>query len=142
MRFNEFIAESEGGIIRRGQEVAGGKTVTFANGDQKINLQGTLVVPEDELKFETAKELTDAVNATLRANGNPKVQWSNNPGAKGGAALITLWADENNQKIALLSMLMQRRKVTSLSLGPMQTLAGPQATSRLTVPLHSEHSST
>jgi len=110
MRFNEFIAESEGGIIRRGQEVAGGKTVTFANGDQKINLQGTLVVPEDELKFETAKELTDAVNATLRANGNPKVQWTNNPGAKGGAALITLWADENNQKIAFIKYVNAKKE--------------------------------
>jgi hypothetical protein len=110
MRAFEIITESEGGIIRRGQEVSQGKTITFAKDNKKINLIGTTVIPEDKLKFETTKELTDAVNATLKANGNTKVQWANNPGVKGGAALITLWADENKQKIAFIKYVNSKKE--------------------------------
>lgn len=102
MRAFEIIIESEGGIVRRAQEVAGGKTVTFAKGEEKINLQSTVVVPEDALKYETTEELTSAVNESLQANGNPTVLWSNKPGTKGGAALITLWTNDKNQKISFI----------------------------------------
>lgn len=102
MRAFEIITESEGGIIRRAQEVSQGKKITFAKAEDSIDLQSTVVVPEDAPKYETTEELTNAVNQTLQANGNPKVLWSNQPGPKGGAALITLWKNAQEQIIAFV----------------------------------------
>jgi hypothetical protein len=102
MRAFEIIIESEGGIVRRAQEVSQGKTIAFAKGEEKILLQSAIVIPEDAPKYETTQELTDAVNQTLQANGNPKVLWSNNPSLKGGAALITLWKNAQEQTVAFI----------------------------------------
>lgn len=110
MRAFEIISESEGGIVRRAQEVASGKTVTFAKDNDKINLQSTIVVPEDLLRYETTEELTDAVNQTLQANGNPTVSWSNKPSAKGGAALLTFWINEQKQKIAFIKYVNTKKE--------------------------------
>lgn len=58
MRFYEFkIIESQGGLIRRGQEVAQGKTVAFTKGDTRLELAGTTVIPSDAPNFETAQDL-------------------------------------------------------------------------------------
>jgi len=102
MRALEFIIESSGGLIRRGQEVAAGKTVTFAKGNQRINLTGTLVVPEDDLRYETPEELTQGLEDTLAANGNPKVLYYSPVSKKSGAALIAVFTSETGEKLAFV----------------------------------------
>lgn len=102
MRAFELLVESEGGIFRRAQEVSQGKNITFAKGEEKITLKAALAIPEQELKVESTEELTNLVNQALEANGNPKIVWSNKPGLKGGAALITLWHNDQNQPIAFV----------------------------------------
>ena len=74
MRARDFILESEGGIIRRAQEVSQGKTVTFAKGEQRINLDSTMVIPADpELRYETEQELEQGLKDALAELGNPTV---------------------------------------------------------------------
>lgn len=110
MRAFEIVTESEGGIIRRAQEVSQGKKITFAKGQDSIDLQSTIVIPDDLPKFETSEELTAAVNQTLQANGNPKVLWSNQPGPKGGAALITLWKNAQQQTVAFIKYVKEKKE--------------------------------
>jgi len=110
MRAFEIVTESEGGIIRRAQEVSQGKKITFAKGEDSIDLQSTVVVPDDLPKFETSQELTAAVTQTLQANGNPKVLWSNQPGPKGGAALITLWKNSQEQLVAFIRYVKAKKE--------------------------------
>jgi hypothetical protein len=98
MRAFEFLIESQGGIIRRAQEVAQGKTVTFVKGDLRINLASTVVIPEDLPRFETTDELEQTLAETLDANGNPTVLYFSKVQPKHGAALITLWEDEAGKK--------------------------------------------
>jgi len=102
MRAFEIITESEGGIIRRAQEVSQGKTITFAKGDSKINLVSTTVIPETELKYETQPELEQGLTDALTELGNPKVLYSSKVQGKSGAALITLWKDESEQLLAFV----------------------------------------
>jgi hypothetical protein len=101
MRAFEFLSESSGGIIRRAQEVAQGKSVTFAKGEDKISLVSTVTVPEDADSYETKEELVKGIQAALAANGNPTVMWSKEPKA-GGAALITIWKDSKGKLIAFI----------------------------------------
>jgi hypothetical protein len=101
MRFFEFLSESSGGIIRRAQEVAQGKPVTFAKGEDKISLVSTVTVPEDADSYETKEELVQGIQTALAANGNPTVMWSKEPKA-GGAALITIWKDAKGKPIAFI----------------------------------------
>jgi hypothetical protein len=98
MRAIEFLTESQGGIIRRAQEVAAGKTVTFAKGDLRLNLTGTVVIPEDEPRYEDQTELEQALKDALAANGNPTVLYYSKIQPKSGAALITMWEDEAGKK--------------------------------------------
>jgi hypothetical protein len=102
MRAHEFLIESEGGIIRRGQEVAQGKVVTFAKGDDQLNLTKTVVIPEVELRYETAEELEQALSDTIASLGNPKVLYYSPVGPKSGAALITLWKDATDSAVAFV----------------------------------------
>jgi len=101
MREFEFLSESSGGIIRRAQEVAQGKPVTFAKGEDKISLVSTVTVPEDANSYKTKEELDEGIQAALADNGNPTVMWSKETKA-GGAALITIWKDTNNKLIAFI----------------------------------------
>ena len=110
MRAFEIIIESEGGIIRRAQEVAQGKKITFAKDEDSIDLQSTVVIPQDQPRYETTEELTNAVNQTLKTNGNPKILWSNQPGNKGGAALITFWKNLQNQVVVFIKYVKTRKE--------------------------------
>lgn len=110
MRAIEFLTESQGGIIRRAQEVASGKTVTFAKGDLRLNLTGTVVIPEGpELRFETHEELEQALKDALAANGNPNVQHFGKLQAKAGAALITLWETESGEKAGFVKFVNAKK---------------------------------
>lgn len=103
MRARDFILESEGGIIRRAQEVSQGKTVTFAKGEQRINLDSTMVIPADpELRYESEQELEQGLKDALAELGNPTVPYFGKPTNKSGAALITLWTTEDGQKLAFV----------------------------------------
>jgi hypothetical protein len=102
MRAKDFIIESSGGLIRRGQEVAAGKTVTFAKDNQRINLTGTVVIPEDLLRYETTEELEQALTDVLAANGNPKVPYYSLLNKKSGAALIVFFTSETGEKLAFV----------------------------------------
>ena len=102
MRAFEIITESEGGIIRRAQEVSQGKPITFAKNDKKINLVSTTVIPETELKYETQPELEQGLKDALAALGNPAVYYYSKVQGKSGAALITSWEDENKKPIAFV----------------------------------------
>ena len=102
MRAFEIITESEGGIIRRAQEVSQGKTITFAKDDKKINLVSTTVIHETELKYETQPELEQGLKDALAALGNPAVYYYSKVQGKSGAALITSWEDENKKPIAFV----------------------------------------
>jgi hypothetical protein len=101
MRAFEFLSESSGGIIRRAQEVAQGKPVTFAKGEDKISLASTVTVPEDADRYETKEELVKGIQDALAANSNPTVIWSKEPKG-GGAALITIWKDDEGKLIAFI----------------------------------------
>jgi hypothetical protein len=103
MRAYEFLSESQGGIMRRAQEVAQGKTVSFAKGDHKLELTGTAIIPEGpELRFETHEELEQALKDVLAANGNPTVPYYSKLQPKSGAALVTLWKDESGKPFAFV----------------------------------------
>ena len=102
MRAFEIITESEGGIIRRAQEVSQGKTITFAKDGKKINLVSTTVIPETELRYEVQADLEQGLKDTLAALGNPTVYYYSKVQGKSGAALITLWEDENKKSIAFV----------------------------------------
>ena len=103
MRARDFILESSGGIIRRAQEVSQGKTVTFAKGEQRINLDSTMVIPADpELRYETEQELEQGLKDALAELGNPAVPYFSKATNKSGAALITLWTTEDGQKLAFV----------------------------------------
>jgi hypothetical protein len=102
MRAFEIFTESEGGIIRRAQEVSQGKTITFAKDNSKINLVSTTVIPEAELKYETQPELEQGLKDALAELGNPKVLYFSKVQGKSGAALITLWKDESEQLLAFV----------------------------------------
>lgn len=103
MRAKEFLQESQGGLIRRAQEVAQGKTVSFAKGDHSIKLIDTIVIPDaPDLKFETHEELEQALKDVLSANGNPSVQYFSKLQPRSGAALITLWKDDNDKSYAFV----------------------------------------
>ena len=102
MRANEFLSESSGGIIRRGQEVAQGKEVTFAKGESTITLVSTVTIPEVEMRYENQEELEQALKDTLAANGNPVVLYYSKVAPKTGAALITLWKDDSNKSVAFV----------------------------------------
>lgn len=102
MRAHEFLLESSGGIIRRAQEVSQGKTITFAKGDDKISLVSAIVIPQDLPAYETKEELTQGVQDALKANGNPQVLWSNQEPLSGGAALISIWKNQQNKLVAFI----------------------------------------
>jgi len=103
MRAREFLSESEGGLIRRGQEVSQGKTITFAKGPDRINLDSTVVIPTGpELRYETEQELEQGLKDVLADLGNPIVQYYSKVTNKSGAALITLWTTASQQKIAFV----------------------------------------
>lgn len=94
MRFSEFkITESQGGLIRRGQEVASGKTVTFTKDDLSLSLTGTVVIPDNAPGYETLQELEQGLKDTLAANGNPTTLYFSKLMPKSRAALITLFQD-------------------------------------------------
>lgn len=104
MRAQDFLSESEGGIIRRSQEVAQGKTITFANADgQQITLDSTVVLPEgNELKFPSKEELDAALAEKLSELGQPKVLYTSRPQKSHGAVLITLWKDSTGANVAFV----------------------------------------
>lgn len=103
MRAKEFLLESQGGLMRRAQEVSQGKVITFTKGEQSLNLEGAVVIPEGpELAFETPQELEQALKDTLAANGNPMVLYFSKLQPKTGAALITVWTDEAGKKFAFV----------------------------------------
>lgn len=103
MRAYEFLSESQGGIMRRAQEVAQGKTVTFAKDDHKLELTSTVVIPDGpDLKYATQQELEQSLKDTLAENGNPKVLYFSKLQPKSGAALITLWKDETGASFAFV----------------------------------------
>jgi hypothetical protein len=102
MRAFEILTESEGGIIRRAQEVAQGKPVTFAKGETTINLLSTRVIPEVEPKYENHQDLEQALKDALAAEGNPTVLYFSKVKGKSGAALITLWQDDSKKKFAFV----------------------------------------
>lgn len=110
MRAFELLVESEGGIFRRAQEVSQGKTITFAKGEEKIVLQSALAIPEQDLKVETTEELTNLVDQALQANGSPKVAWTNKPGLKGGAALITIWKNYKEETVAFVRYVNSKKQ--------------------------------
>jgi hypothetical protein len=103
MRARDFILESEGGIIRRAQEVSQGKTITFAKGEQRINLDSTMVIPADpEVRYDSEPELEQGLKDALAELGNPNVQYFGKATNKSGAALITIWTTADQQKIAFV----------------------------------------
>jgi hypothetical protein len=109
MRVIDIIQESEGGLIRRGQEVSQGKTVTFAKGDTSLNLVGTIVIPETETHYEEQAALAEALKATLEANGNPTVLYSGKIPKGGGAALITIFKDSKEQQFAFVKFANKKK---------------------------------
>jgi len=102
MRAKEFILESEGGIIRRAQEVGQGKSVTFAKGEDKINLVSATTIPTDVLRYESAPELEQGLKDALAELGDPTVLYYGKPNTKSGAALITLWKNAQEQQVAFV----------------------------------------
>lgn len=109
MRAFEFLQESQGGIMRRAQEVAQGKTVTFAKGDHSLNLKGAVVIPDNAPKYETLEELEQGLKDTLAANGNPTVLYYSKLQPKSGAALVTLWEDGNGQTFAFVKFALAKK---------------------------------
>lgn len=102
MRVIEIIQESQGGLVRRGQEVSQGKTVTFSKGNTELSLVGTITIPEIETHYETQEDLAEALKATLEVNGNPTVLHYGNIPKNGGAALIVIFKDSNEQQFAFV----------------------------------------
>ena len=102
MRAKEFILESEGGIIRRAQEVSQGKPVTFAKGEDKISLVSATAIPTDTLRYESSPELEQGLKDALAELGNPTVLYYGKPNTKSGAALITLWKNPQEQQVAFV----------------------------------------
>jgi len=102
MRVIDIIQESEGGLIRRGQEVAQGKPVTFTKGDTELSLIGTITIPETETHYEAQADLAEALKATLEINGNPTVLYYGKIPKDGGAALITIFKDKTEQQFAFV----------------------------------------
>lgn len=104
MRAQDFLRESEGGIIRRSQEVAQGKTITFADANGvEINLDSTVVVPEGpEVRYETIEEFGSALDEKLKELGSPKVLYYSKLQKNHGAALITLWKDTAGTTVAFI----------------------------------------
>lgn len=103
MRAQEFLKESQGGLMRRAQEVAQGKTITFAKDNHKINLIDAVVIPEaPELRYETQEELNLALKELLASKGNPQILFSTKIMPKHGAALVTFWKDEKNKTYAFV----------------------------------------
>ncbi len=98
MRFFEFkITESQGGLIRRSQEVEQGKTVTFAKDDLSLNLVGTVVIPSDAPGYETLEDLEQGLKDTLASNGNPTALYFSKLMPKSRAALIAIFKDPQGQ---------------------------------------------
>jgi len=98
------LDESSGGLIRRGQEVAQGKVVTFANGNRRINLVTTIVIPANGVKFQSREELEAGIESTLMQSKNPTVLYQNAIKNSSGAALITLWEDEAGTPLAFIKV--------------------------------------
>jgi hypothetical protein len=96
MRFYEFkLVESQGGLIRRSQEVAQGKTVAFSKGDTRIELAGTTVVPSDALAYETFEELDAGLKAAVKGI---HVLYYSKLTDKHRAALIVTFTDPTDTK--------------------------------------------
>lgn len=104
MRAQDFLTESEGGIIRRAQEVAQGKPITFADANgAEINLESTVVIPEGpEVRYETIEEFGESLDKKLKELGSPKVLFYSKLQKNHGAALITLWKDSAGTSIAFI----------------------------------------
>lgn len=103
MRFFEFkITESQGGLIRRGQEVAQGKTVTFTKGGTSIDLVGTVTIPDNAPGYETLEDLEQGLKDVLQANGNPGVLYYSKLTAKHRAALLVIFKDDAGKSYAFV----------------------------------------
>jgi len=103
MRFSEFkIVESQGGLIRRSQEVAQGKTVTFAKGDLSLNLTGVAVIPDNAPAYETLQELEQGLKDVLAANGNPTTLYFSKIMPKSRAALVVFFSDEQGKSYSFV----------------------------------------
>lgn len=102
MRITELLSESQGGIIRRDQEVAQGKNVTFAKNGHEVQLNGTAVIPEQSPRYNTLEELEDALEQTLADLDNPNVIYRSPANPRSGAALIVLCTDDKGQTVAMI----------------------------------------
>lgn len=103
MRFYEFkILESQGGLIRRGQEVEQGKTVTFTKGGTSLDLVGTVVIPSDAPGYETLEDLEQGLKDIIQANGNPAVLYYSKLMPKHRAALMVVFKDNAGKSYAFI----------------------------------------
>ena len=103
MRARDFILESSGGILRRAQEVAQGKTVVFSKGEgNDITLDSAVAIPEDALKYESVEELEQGLVDALAALGNPTILYYSKLQKTHRAALITLWTDSAGEKVGFV----------------------------------------
>ena len=109
MRFSEIITESEGGIIRRAQEVKSGKTIAFAKGDDVLTLVDTFIVPEKEDKLPSKEELQLAIDQVVKANKASSMGVYGNIPMSGGAALLTFWKNSAG-KLVVFTKISQRKK--------------------------------
>lgn len=110
MRAFDFITESEGGILRRAQEVAQGKTITFAKGEQTINLVSATVIPEGpEPRYESMEEFDTALEEKLKEIGSPKVLYYSKLQKSHGAALITVWKMDGGETVAFIKFANTKR---------------------------------
>jgi len=109
MRFNEIIAESEGGIIRRSQEVKAGKTITFAKGTDVLTLVDTFTVPEKGNKLPSKEELQSAIDQIVKANKATSIGVYGNIPTNGGSALLTFWKNSTG-KLVVFTKIAQKKK--------------------------------
>lgn len=102
MRASDFLNESQGGLIRRAQEVAQGKAVAFTKGNLKVNLVDAITIPTDAPRYETLQELEQGLKDTLASAGNPIVLYFSKVQPKSGSALIVITTDEAGKNYAFV----------------------------------------
>ena len=101
MRAHEFLQESQGGIYRRGQEVEMGANIQFANKDnQEIQLLGTQLFPDNNQQpYLNSEELEqDYMQYLADVNVAPEDIHVSGVTKNPGAALVTVWYDNANEK--------------------------------------------
>lgn len=110
MRFSEFkIIESQGGLIRRSQEVRAGKTVTFTKDALSLNLKDTVAIPINEFEYETIEDLEQGLKDTLAQIGNPTPLYYSKLLSTHRAALIVIFTDANGIDYAFIKYAKQKK---------------------------------